>query len=57
MKGNGGIKYNQSQYWRSITYTEDTLVGSKMATRGSAYEIYFTESLVEDIRFYIRYCY
>ena len=49
-EGKWGIEYNWgSQYWRSITYAEDTLVGSKVAARGSAYEIYFTEPLVEDI--------
>jgi len=52
MTGDGrwGIEYNQgSKYWRSITYAEDTNIGSKIAARGEAYEIYFTEPLVEDI--------
>ena len=48
--GRWGIEYNQgSKYWRSITYAEDTNIGSKIAVRGEAYEIYFTEPLVEDI--------
>lgn len=48
--GRWGVEYNQgSAYWRSITYAEDTNIGSKIATRGEAYEIYFTEPLVEDI--------
>ncbi|QSZ41011.1 DUF3373 family protein [Sulfurimonas aquatica] len=57
--GRWGVEYNQgSQYWRSITYAEDTNIGSKLATRGSAYEVYFTEPLVEDIlTFQIRYTY
>ena len=58
-EGKWGIEYNWgSQYWRSITYAEDTLIGSKVATRGSAYEVYFTEPLVEDIlTAQIRYTY
>jgi len=37
-----GLEYNHgSKYWRSFTYGEDTLVGSKLATRGDAYEIYY----------------
>ncbi len=58
-EGKWGIEYNWgSQYWRSITYAEDTMIGSKVAARGSAYEIYFTEPLVEDIlTAQIRYTY
>jgi hypothetical protein len=42
-----GIEYNHgSKYWRSFTYGEDTLAGSKLATRGDAYEIYYTLPLV-----------
>jgi len=57
--GRWGIEYNQgSQYWRSITYAEDTNIGSKVAARGEAYEVYFTEPLVEDIlSLQIRYTY
>ena len=57
--GRWGIEYNQgSEYWRSITYAEDTNIGSKLATRGDAYEVYFTEPLVEDIlSLQIRYTY
>jgi len=57
--GRWGLEWNQgSQYWRSITYAEDTNIGSKIATRGDAYEIYFIEPLVEDIlTFQIRYTY
>jgi hypothetical protein len=48
--GRWGIEYNKgSKYWRSITYAEDTNIGSKIATRGDAYEVYFTEPLIEDI--------
>jgi len=57
--GRMGVEYNHgSKYWRSITYGEDTNVGSKIATRGNAYELYFTEYLVEDIlSFQLRYTY
>lgn len=57
--GRWGLEYNYgSQYWRSITYGEDTNIGSKLAARGSAYEAYFTEYLVEDIlSLQIRYTY
>ena len=42
-----GLEYNHgSKYWRSFTYGEDTLVGSKLATRGDAYEIYYTLPIV-----------
>jgi len=57
--GRWGVEYNYgSAYWRSITYREDTNIGSKLATRGSAYEAYFTEYLVEDIlSLQVRYTY
>jgi len=42
-----GLEYNHgSKYWRSFTYGEDTLAGSKLATRGNAYEIYYTMPIV-----------
>ncbi|MDD5717515.1 MAG: DUF3373 family protein [Sulfuricurvum sp.] len=58
-EGRWGIEFNHgSQYWRPITYAEDTLIGSKLAARGDAYEIYFTEPLVDDIlTFQLRYTY
>lgn len=57
--GRWGVEWNQgSEYWRSITYGEDTNIGSKIAARGDAYEAYFTEYLVEDIlSMQIRYTY
>jgi len=57
--GRWGLEFNHgSKYWRSITYAEDTNIGSKVAARGDAYEIYFTEYLVEDIlSMQIRYTY
>jgi len=58
-EGRWGAEFNHgSNYWRPITYGEDTLIGSKIATRGDAYEIYFTEPLVDDIlTFQLRYTY
>lgn len=58
-EGRWGIEFNHgSRYWRPITYSEDTMVGSKIAARGDAYEAYFTEPLVEDIlTFQLRYTY
>jgi hypothetical protein len=58
-EGRWGAEFNHgSNYWRSITYGEDTLIGSKIAARGDAYELYFTEPLVDDIlTFQLRYTY
>jgi hypothetical protein len=45
-----GIEYNHgSKYWRSMTYGEDTLAGSKMAVRGDAYEAWFNKDLIGKI--------
>ena len=58
-EGRFGLEFNHgSNYWRSITYAEDTLIGSKVAARGNAYEAYFTEPLVDDIlSLQVRYTY
>ncbi|MHC3994962.1 DUF3373 family protein [Thiomicrolovo sp. ZZH C-3] len=57
--GRIGFEYNHGdKYWRSITYAEDTNIGSKVAARGSAYEAYYTDYLIEDVfSFQIRYTY
>ena len=53
-----GLEYNHGdQYWRSFTYAEDTVVGSKMAVRGDAYEFYFTKEITEGLSFQARYTY
>ncbi len=54
-----GVEYNHgSQYWRSFTYAEDTLAGSKLATRGDAYEIWFNKELVgKTLTAQVRYTY
>ncbi|WOE70014.1 DUF3373 family protein [Hydrogenimonas thermophila] len=45
-----GVEYNHgSKYWRSFTYAEDTLAGSKLAARGDAYEIWFNKDLIGKI--------
>lgn len=58
-EGRWGAEFNHgSNYWRPITYGEDTMIGSKIAARGDAYEVYFTEPLVDDIlTFQLRYTY
>jgi len=58
-EGRWGIEFNHgSNYWRPLTYGEDTMIGSKIAARGDAYEVYFTEPLVDDIlTFQLRYTY
>ncbi|WP_310441987.1 DUF3373 family protein [Sulfurimonas sp.] len=57
--GKWGVEYNHgSKYWRSMTYGEDTNIGSKLAARGDAYEAYFTEYLVDNIlSMQLRYTY
>ena len=54
-----GFEYNHgSKYWRSFTYGEDTLVGSKLATRGDAYEVYYTLPLLaKNLTAQLRYTY
>jgi len=54
--GNFGLEYNHgSKYWRSFTYAEDTMIGSKLATRGSAIEAYYTYQLNKALSAQLRY--
>ena len=54
--GKFGLEYNHgSQYWRSFTYAEDTMIGSKLAVRGDAIEAYYTQPLTKSISAQIRY--
>ncbi len=55
--GKWGIEYNQgSKYWKPVTQGEDTAIGSKLATRGTAFEVYMTENLIDDaLTFQLRY--
>jgi len=56
--GQWGLEFNHgSKYWRSFTYAEDTVIGSKIATRGDAYEAYFTEQLAKGLTAQLRYTY
>jgi hypothetical protein len=53
-----GIEYNHgSKYWRSFTYGEDTMIGSKLAARGDAYEAYYTYKINKALSAQIRYTY
>ena len=39
-----GLEYNWgSEYWFNMTGAEDSLVGSKLATRGHVYEAYYIQ--------------
>jgi hypothetical protein len=51
-----GIEWNKgSKYWRSMTYGEDTYAGSKIATRGQAWEIYRNQKLTDALSFGVSY--
>lgn len=53
-----GLEWNKgSKYWRSMTYGEDTYAGSKIATRGQAWEIYRTQKLTDALSFGLSYVY
>lgn len=57
-EGKWGVEFNHgSKYFRPFTYAEDTVVGSKLATRGDAYEVYFTEYLHKGLSVQLRYTY
>jgi hypothetical protein len=54
--GKFGLEYNRgSKYWRSFTYAEDTMIGSKLATRGNAIEAYYTQPLTKGLSAQVRY--
>jgi len=56
--GTFGMEYNHgSKYWRSFTYGEDTMIGSKLAARGDAYEAYFTYKINKALSAQLRYTY
>ncbi len=53
-----GIEWNKgSKYWRSMTYGEDTMAGSKIAARGTAWEIYRHQQLTKALSFGLSYSY
>jgi len=54
--GTLGMEYNHgSQYWRPFTYAEDTMVGSKLAARGDAYEFNYTYHFNDALSMQLRY--
>jgi len=54
--GRWGVEFNHgSKYWRSVTYAEDTMVGSKIAARGDAKEIYWLKPLTKSLSMSLRY--
>jgi hypothetical protein len=54
--GRIGLEWNKgSKYWRSVTYAEDTMVGSKVAARGTAWEIYYDKPITKALTLNARY--
>ncbi|MEA3499059.1 MAG: DUF3373 family protein [Campylobacterota bacterium] len=54
--GRIGIEWNKgSKYWRSVTYGEDTMAGSKIAARGTAWEVYYNKPINKALTFNARY--
>ncbi len=54
--GTIGMEYNHgSQYWRPFTYAEDTMIGSKIAARGDAWELNYTYQINEALSVQARY--
>ncbi len=57
-KGTLGVEYNHgSKYWRPFDYGEDTMVGSKLAARGDAWEAYYTHQITDALSAQLRYTY
>jgi hypothetical protein len=57
--GKFGVEFNHgSKDWKPFTYGEDTMIGSKIAVRGEAYEAYWTQPIIDDaFSMQIRYTY
>ena len=54
--GRIGVEWNKgSKYWRSVTYAEDTMTGSKIAARGTAVEAYYNKPINNALSFNLRY--
>ena len=54
--GTVGLEYNHgSQYWRPFTYAEDTMIGSKIAARGDAWEANYTYHINDALSAQFRY--
>jgi len=58
--GRIGVEYNHgTKYWTPMTWAEDTAIGSKLAVRGDAYELYWNFDLfgVKYLPSQLRYTY
>ncbi|AKF25763.1 hypothetical protein YH65_10455 [Sulfurovum lithotrophicum] len=54
--GTLGLEFNHgSEHWRPFTYAEDTMIGSKLAARGDAWEVNYTYQINEAMSFQARY--
>ncbi len=54
--GTVGLEYNHgSEYWRPFTYAEDTMIGSKIAARGDAWELNYTYQINKALSLQARY--
>jgi hypothetical protein len=54
--GRFGVEWNKgSKWWRSVTYGEDTMAGSKIAARGTALEVYYNKPIDKALSFNLRY--
>ena len=56
--GKIGVEYNHgSKYWTPITWAEDSLMGSKVAVRGDAFEVYWNTKMfdMENLTAQLRY--
>ncbi|MBT5324093.1 MAG: DUF3373 family protein, partial [Campylobacteraceae bacterium] len=50
-----GLEWNQgSKWWRAVTYAEDTMIGSKLAARGTAVEAYYNRNLTKALSMSLR---
>ena len=57
--GKFGLEYNKgSEHWKAFTFGEDTMAASKLNTRGSAYEAYWSQPLIKNVfSMQVRYTY
>ncbi len=54
--GKLGLEFNHgSQYWKGFTQAEDTMIGSKLATRGDAWEVNYTYQITDALSVQARY--
>ena len=53
-----GVEWNKgSKYWRSMTYAEDNFSGSKIAARGTAWEVYRNQKINNALSWGLSYTY